>query len=245
MGGGSGPAASRWIAGGGVEAVQQPADPGGGMERAADPNAGVEEAASAVAVLSRRQQDGRRRHPGRGAGGGNAGDVHRPSEKTATTLLQVRSPRFSFSFLTRGSCGGVGEKPRRRWRGVRPTGSTGRGRGRRPPAQGGVGAAPMPRRSRDFPAAMADLQPHALFFSAPACPAGHLASFVVELLVLRQPINNLLSDSYSLPHLGILQFNNYASGGFVQIASCIFGGIVCKIPLAAWLRLKQVVMGVL
>ncbi|KAG2594495.1 hypothetical protein PVAP13_5NG010164 [Panicum virgatum] len=211
MGGGSGPAASRWIAGGGVEAVQQPADPGGGMERAADPNAGVEEAASAVAVLSRRQQDGRRRHPGRGAGGGNAGDVHRPSEKTATTLLQVRSPRFSFSFLTRGSCGGVGEKPRRRWRGVRPTGSTGRGRGRRPPAQGGVGAAPMPRRSRDFPAAMADLQPHALFFSAPACPAGHLASFVVELLVLRQPINNLLSDSYSLPHLGILQFNNYAS----------------------------------
>ncbi|XP_039830443.1 uncharacterized protein LOC120691439 [Panicum virgatum] len=221
------------------------------MERAADPYAGVEEAASTVAVLSRRQrerrldEDGRRRHPGRGTGGGNAGDVHRPSEKTATTLLQVRSPRFSFSFLMRGSGGGVGEKPRHRWRGVRPMGSTGRGRGRRPPAQGGAGAAPVPRRSRDFPAAMADLQPHTLFFSAPACPAGHLASFVVELLVLRQPINNLLSDSYPLPHLGVLQFNNYASGGFVQIASCIFGGIVCKIPLAAWLRLKQVVMGVL
>ncbi|XP_039829654.1 uncharacterized protein LOC120690861 isoform X1 [Panicum virgatum] len=128
MGGGSGPAASRWIAGGVVEAMQRLADPGGGMERAADPNAGVEEAASAMAVLSRRQrerrreQDERRRHPGRGAGGENAGAVHRLSGKTATTLLQ---------------------------------------------------------------------------------------------------------------------------GGFVQIASCIFGGIVCKILLAAWLRLKQVVMGVL
>ncbi|KAG2538862.1 hypothetical protein PVAP13_9NG430984 [Panicum virgatum] len=123
MGGGSGPAASRWIAGGVVEAMQRLADPGGGMERAADPNAGVEEAASAMAVLSRRQrerrreQDERRRHPGRGAGGENAGAVHRLSGKTATTLLQVRSPRFSFSFLMRGSGGGIGEKPRRRWRG--------------------------------------------------------------------------------------------------------------------------------
>jgi len=65
MGGGSGPAASRWIAGGGVEAVQRPADPGGGMERAADPNAGVKEAASAVAVLSRRQRERRREQDGR------------------------------------------------------------------------------------------------------------------------------------------------------------------------------------
>jgi len=52
-----------------------------------------------------------------------------------------------------------------RWRGVRATGSTGRGRGWRPPAQDGAGAAPVPRQSRDFPTAMADLQPHALFFS--------------------------------------------------------------------------------
>ena len=69
--------------GGGVEAVQRPADPGDGMERAADPNTGVEAMASAATLVSRRQrerrreQDGRRRHPGRGAGGGNAGDVHR------------------------------------------------------------------------------------------------------------------------------------------------------------------------
>ena len=37
--------------GGGVEAVQRPADPGDGMERAADSNAGVKAMASAATIF--------------------------------------------------------------------------------------------------------------------------------------------------------------------------------------------------
>jgi len=95
--GGSGPVTSRrsngrrirssdvkvdWRAadpGGGVEAVPQLADLGGGMERAADSDVGVELAAAAATVLVSRcqrkrrlERDGRRRHPSIGAGGGNA-----------------------------------------------------------------------------------------------------------------------------------------------------------------------------
>jgi len=154
--------------------------------------------------------------------------VHRPSGKTATTLLQVRSLLFSFSFLTRGSGGGVGEKPRHRWRGKFGGGGSGR-RGRLAVAGAGgrqhragrvrllchaeveISLPPWPTYSptpsssqvSSFPAqfvtvpapfsrSAADSASLAFFFlfalcfvllhAAPACPAGHLASFCGEIL---------------------------------------------------------------